>query len=281
MRILVDLASHLQAPPHGVGTPLITQVEDPLPGPSGRTAVNGRFSIPVPRGAKIPVDADSYVLDSLGGNDGGDVVSKAFAQLLATYPMYGNIYFNPLLTAADVSELDLTAVFNDPAEISAYYPTRVQTGRFSGSIGIQTGCMPTHTALLPQNNAVDGFPRPGMLVTQEIDIGPYTLDDAMTPVGADGFMVYWKLYGFTVTDDVASDYGAQAGRNDPAIRYLEEVDQEPPGFRVYLSPDNGAHWCEVGLLEPVALGQKTTSIRLAFRNDSPEKRYIAQFAFMF
>jgi hypothetical protein len=280
MRILVDLASHLTAPPAGVGTPLITEVEqDPPPG--GRTAINGRYSIPTPAGATFPVDINSYVLDGLGNNDGGDVVSQAFAHLLATYPMYGNIYYNPLLTAADVSELDLTAVFNDPADPSLYYPTRVQTGRAPGSIGSQAGCMPTHTGILPANLAVSP-PRPGMLVTDEIDISGYTFDADMVDVGADGFMVYWKLYGFSVTEDVAADHGALAGQNEPAIRYLEEVDQEPPGFRVYLSPDNGVNWCEVGLLEPLALALRTKSIRLAFRNDDDgAKRYLAQFAFLF
>jgi hypothetical protein len=293
MRILVDLASHLSAPL--AGTPLITQVEqNPPPGVEGQTAINGRYSIPVPKGISFPVDTSSYVLDGAGLNDGGDVVSQAFAHLLASYPMYGNIYFNPLLTDSDVAELDLTATFKDSTDPNApvYLPTRVQTGRAASSLGPAAGCMPTHTAILAANTAAPADPgtfvliggspsHPGILVTDNIDIGPYTLDAYGNPVGTDDFVVYWKLYAFDVTQDVATDYGALAGQNEPALRYLQETDQEPPGFRVYISPDDGANWCEVGLLEPVAFGAKTTSFRLAFRNDGANKVYLAQFAVLF
>lgn len=290
MRILVDLASHLSAPLGG--TPLITQVEqDPPTNVAGQTAINGRYSIPVPKGVSFPVDTSSYVLDGAGLNDGGDVVSQAFAHLLAAYPMYGNIYFNPLLTSLDVDELDLTATFKDSTDPNnpAYLPTRAQTGRAAGPAA---GNMPTHTAILAANTAAPNDPgtfvliggtpsHPGILVTDEIDIGPYTLDAYGNVVGTDDFVVYWKLYGFDVTQDVATDYGAFAGQNDPALRYILETDQEPPGFRVYISPDNGANWCETGLLEPVSFGAKTTSIRLAFRNDGAAKVYLAQFAVLF
>ena len=282
MRILVDLKTHLE------GTPSITQVEKvPPQGVAGRTPINGRYAIPIIRGIDFPVDETSYVLDGAGNVDGGDVSSISYAHLLAIYPQYGNIYLNPLLTADHVDELDLEATFKEvnlpppygpsPPEEPVYYPVRMQTGRGPGA---GEGQMPTHTAVLAENETMLP-PRPGMLITDNIDIGPYTLDEHGVPVGADEFMVYWKLYGFQVSEDVASDYGATRGHNDPAIRYIEEVDQEPTDLHVFISIDDGANWCEVGLLEPIAFCDRSTQFRLAFMNRGSQKLYLATFAAMF
>jgi hypothetical protein len=84
------------------------------------------------------------------------------------------------------------------------------------------------------------------------------------------------LYAFTITHDVAN-----GTVNDPAIRSVIEPDQEPEDFKVYLSPDNGLSWCEVGLLEPVGFCDKTKKIRLAFVNRSASKIYLATYAVLF
>jgi hypothetical protein len=281
MRVLVDLRSHL------TNLPLITQVEPDTPeGTAGVTQINGKFLLPIIKGAEFPITEDSYVLDGAGECDGGDVSSISFAHLLAQYPMYGHVYFNPLLTTNHVGDLDLTGTMTvevgDPP-VSVEYPARFQTGMPPGHLpGFPLGQMPTHTALLPINDGVDPA-YPGLLLTEEIDIGPYTVDpDTGLEVGADEFMVYWKLYGFVTTDDVANAAeGPGAGQNQPSMRLVTETEQEPDGFSAYISPDDGAHWCRADLLEPVAFFAKTTKIRLAFRNDGTEKVYIACFAVLF
>lgn len=265
MRVLVDLRSHVS------GAPEITQVEQ-IPNAGDGVAINGKYVLPIVPGAEFPIDAASYVLDGGGDVDGEDVSSISFAHLLASYPQFGNIYFNPLLTAGHVGELDLAfTTFHDPVT-GVDTPVRCQTGR---DALLNAGQMPTHTALLAQNDTGTNA-RPGLIVTDEIDISPYT-----GGVGADEFMIYWKLLDFSVSEDVRSDYGTTSGQNTPAFRQVYETDQEPSGFSVYITPDNGDHWCEVGLLEPVAFCAKTTGFRVAFRNENDYKIFLAHFAVLF
>jgi hypothetical protein len=95
-------------------------------------------------------------------------------------------------------------------------------------------------------------------------------------------MVWWYIWQFNTTHDVASDYGATLGQNDPAYRNIIEGDQEPAGFDVYISPDNGANWTgPVGRLEPTDLITFNTQVRLAFVNVGSSKIYLAAFAFLF
>jgi hypothetical protein len=209
------------------------------------------------------VGSSSYIIPV----DGGDVSSLAFAGLLAQYPMYGHIVFNPLLAAADVADLDLTASM-PTGEIC-----RAIVGRGAGPL--PTGQAPNSTIILPQNNTVVPA-RPGVLITDTIDITAAT-----GGVGADEFMVYWKLYGFSTSDDVSSDYGATVGSNDPAIRSITEIDQEPSNFAVYLSIDDGITYTQVGLLEPIAFCVKGLSLRLAIVNTGTSRRYLACYAIMF
>jgi len=269
MRILVDLGSHI------TGDPQITQVERVPPiGVEGQTAINGKYLIPVTPGANVKVDTSSYVLDGGGEIDGGDVASQSYAWLLAMFPQFENIYFNPLLTEDHVLELDFTQGWNT-------FPTRAQTGRETGApSGFVEGQAPNMTAILPVNDSMTPS-RPGVLVTDLIDIGPFTLDAGGDPVGTDEFLIYWKLYDFTTTHDVYAEDGALVGSNTPAIKYALEVDQEPADFEVYFSPDDGVHWIQVGLLEPVAFCEKTTSFRLAFVNHSSTKVYLATFGVLF
>lgn len=262
MRILVDLGSHV------AGTPVVTQVEKTPDGALGDTLtpLNGKYLLPVPLGEFALDSGTDYVLPI----DGGDLSSKAYALLLSTFPMYGHIYFNPLLTGANVSELDLTAQFlvvPTPPAVPYTLPTRFQTG----SQGVAT--MPMMTAVLPLNPKVTAPnpERPGILITTEIDISVQT-----GGVGADDFMVYWKLYEFTTQDDIVDDT-----INQPAVKLVQEIEPDQTDFSVYLSPDNGVHWCEVDYLTAIAFGAKTTKFRLAFRNDSAAKRFLVSFAVLF
>jgi len=115
------------------------------------------------------------------------------------------------------------------------------------------------------------------MITKEIDLTPYTGVN-----GTDEFCLYWKLFDFTTSEDLAGDYSNDVvGANTPAIRRIFETDPEPDDLTVYISPDDGIHWCAAGFLEPVAFTVKTTSIRLAFVNRGSSKIYIANFAAMF
>lgn len=275
MRIQVDFASHLSPVPNQ--SPVVQVEKVPVLGTEGATYINGRFLLPVPLDLDFPVSDSDYLLDGGGDIDGNDLASQGMARLLATYPQFGNVYFNPLLTDEHVDELDFTFEFHDPDTDERFTP-RFQTGREAPLD--DSGQMPTHTALLAQNNGT-ATPRPGLIVTDEIDIGPYTLDCDENEVGTDEFMLWWKLYSFDVSHDIAADYGAQSGKNEPAFRRVMEMDQEPPGFSAYISVNNGATWCQVGLLEPVAFCVKTTRIRVVFRNNSANKIYLASFAVLF
>jgi len=285
MRVLVDLTSHVTAltgslpdpdPVTGVpGTQLgvsgITQVEKdadlyvPVP-------VNGKYIVPIPEGLSVHVDKDSKVLPI----DGKDISSKAYAELLARYPMYGHIYFNPLLTVSNLMEIDPVKEFRDNSvKPPRWFSGRYQTGRAVENHP-QNGNAPNSTAVLPINATVDPA-RPGMLITEEIDLTPYTGE-----AGTDEVMAYWRIYVFDTSHDISGGlFGQHAGVNEPAIRSIIEIDQEPEGFTTYLTIDDGVNWFEVGRLEPISFCCKVTKVRLAFRNDSPTKIHVASFAFMF
>ena len=224
---------------------------------------NGRFAMPVPDGADANVDDTTYILPQ----DGGDLGYQLAQNLLARFPMYSHVMFNFLLEDSDIADLDLTAL--GPGGII----TRAQVGRGVGPGPL--GQVPNTTAVLPQNNKV-APPRPGCLVTSMFDIGPVT-----GFVGADEFMVWWYIWEFDTTHDVASDYGMTLGQNDPAYRQITEVDQEPGDFYVYISHDNGVTWTPTGRQEPTDLIVFNTQVRLAFVNVGSSKIYLAAFAFLF
>lgn len=260
MRVLVDLKTNFTAT-----QPDITQVEK-TPAPETGVPINGRYVLPIVTGVEFPITSADYVLDGTGQIDGGDLSSISFSHLLAMFPEFGNLYFNPLLTAAHVGELDPTFNFIDP-HVPASYTPRFQ----SGYVG--EGQMPTHTALLAQNDSLLNS-RPGLIVSDNIDISGFF------PTGTTDFMVYWKLLDFDVSHDVRSDFGSTAGQNQPAIRRVYEVDQEPDGFSVYISPDNGVTWTDVTLLETITLAN-TTTFRVAFKNTASAKVFLANFAVLF
>ena len=243
----------------------ILQVEkSPQVGES--SVMNGKFVVPIPEMVAVDVTSSSYVLPV----DGGDVTSLAMADLLVEFPMYTNVVFNPLLTAADIADLDLTAVL----PLLPPEDTRAIVGRGAGPL--PTGTVPNVVGVLPSNDR-SATVRPGLLISDTIDISALT-----GGFGADEFMVWWKLYGFDTTDDVTSDFGATAGLNTPAYRNLVDVDPEPSGFEVYISNDDGANYTQVSRVTPTDLGVFGSLVRVAFRNtDVVNRRYIASFAILF
>ena len=100
-------------------------------------------------------------------------------------------------------------------------------------------------------------------------------------VGSLEFMVYWKIYQFETTVDVRTDFGKYANQNNPAIKNIIEIDQEPADLTVYISLDDGGSWHEVGWLEPIAFCSEGKEIRLAFRNSGDVKYYIETYGILF
>lgn len=251
MRVVVDIA-----------TGNIIQAER-TPDIGDLRPFNGKYAVPVPEMASVSLDSTSYVLPV----DGGDVMSLAMQQMLVQYPMYNYVVFNPFLAPGDIADLDLTATF--AGEI-----TRAMVGRGAGPLPL--GISPNVVCVLPQNgNATPA--RPGVLITDTIDIGPMTGGG-----GATEFMLWWKLFSLETSEDVTSSYGATAGENEPAIRSIIEVEQEPAGFEVYLSHDDGSSYSLMGRLEPLDLGSPGTLLRVAFRNTNTlHRRYLAAFAILF
>ena len=214
MRVVVDRASN-----QILGTEATPEV-------GGSSVVNGKYVFPIPEGAAVTVD-DTTTLVSL--------TTQAAAELLARYPMFSNILYNPLIDVPDVADLDLTAT-GPGGNIS-----RAMIGRAVGappSIGISQNS----TVILPQNNGAL-VPRPGCLVTSTITSIP----------GADEAMLWWSVASFSTTEDVNHGTGATANVNVPAYRTMIETDQEPAGLSVYLSNDNGTTWVEATRLIPTDL----------------------------
>ena len=253
-RVVVDIASNE-----------ILQVEK-TPDIGSTSMLNGKYVLPVPDGADFDITPTSYILPQ----DGGDVASDLAAALLAQYPMYSNIAYNFLLEDTDIADLDLAAVFDGtgPSEV-----TRVQVGRATGPAPV--GQAPNSTALLPENNSF-GAARPGILVTDTIDIGPAT-----TGAGADEFLVWWYVWQQTTTEDVMSDFGGTSGLNTPSEKGYVEVTQEPSDLTVYISHDDGSNWTQCGRLQPTDLVTFDTDVRVAFRWEGSDKLYIGAYAVMF
>lgn len=270
MRIRADLRSLF------AGDPGIVQVQKTPPtGAAGQEPVNGQYVIPMP-GGSFSVDETDYILNGVGEIDGGDVISEAFANLLSRYPDFNDVYFNPLITGDHVTELDLSGTFPDTSVTPTQtLSSRVQIGRGGGS-PLGDGMAPNNVALLAQNETVSPV-RPGLVVTDTIDVSAFA-----TGGEAHSFLVWWKLYGFTVSDDINSEHGATAGVNTPAIRYITEVDQEPSTLEVYLSADSGTTWTQVGRLSPATtLCDATETVKLAFVNRGSEKIYLTSYAVLF
>jgi hypothetical protein len=266
MRVLVDYPTNS-----------ILQVEKTPPVGEGEP-INGKYSVPIPEAVTVYVNPDSFIDPA---SDPGSVVAQSYAGLLASFPSYENILFNPLIKDTDIDDLDLTAVLNEGAPPTEEHISRCQVGRGTGG-PFTSGQAANTTAVLAANEAVETA-RPGVLISDTIDIAPLTIDpDTGLAVGADEFVVYWYLYEFETTEDVRSDFGAQTGKNDPALRRIIETDQEPADLQVFLSINDGATYHEVQRLVPIAFCDPGTLIRIAFKNNNPTaKVYVAAYALLF
>ena len=265
MRALCDLATNE-----------ILQVEKD-PELSVLVPVNGKYAIPIPEGSSVQPNSSSVVLPT---SDPNSIVAQAYAGLLAQFPQYDNIVYNPLIFDTDVDDLDLSGTITLDGTT---YTTRVQTGRQTGGAFV-SGQAANSTAILPVNNTLGvGNERPGLLVTDTINISSYLPSpppgECYVPA-ANEFMVWWKIYGFETDHDIRSSYGKMAGYNDPALKNIVEVDQEPSDFQVYISPDDGRSWNLATRLIPTRTCAGV-EVRLAFVNFTTTKLYLAAFAVIF
>jgi hypothetical protein len=262
MRIVATLSDHR-----------IIQVEKNPP--EGELVdLTGKYNIPIPEGVKVAVGPNSFVLPS---SNPDSVVAKAFSGLLAQFPQYDNILFNPLIEDTDINDLDLAGVLNEGVPVSASHRSRVQVGRGTGGL-LPSGTAANSVALLESNNTLGaGNERPGVLITDTIDIGPLT-----GGLGSNDFMVYWYIYDFETSTDVRASFGFFAGQNTPALRNVVEVDQEPNDLEVFISINNGANFLPVQRLVPITFCDAASQIKLAFKNTDPlKKKYVAQYALLF
>lgn len=269
MRLHVDLGSHFVTPP----TDIILQV-DPDPAYLGLSNITGRYLVPSIDGTSVSVTAATYFTPA----DGGSLTSQVFGQLLARFPQYRHVAFNPLLTAADVAALDPAATFTvlipDPAGGPNLVPWTYESRFITGDSIANT--MPMGTAIPPTNTTTTP-PRPGILITDNID-----LSTATSNVGADDFMVYWKVYEILSTQDIAgTGLGTTVGVNQPAIKYAREINQEPNPLDVYISVDDGQNWVQVSRLQQVAFCGKSNQVKLAFVNIGGATYYLAHYAILF
>lgn len=231
------------------------------------TPLNGRFVVPVPDGVTPPeLTESSRLLDPVGP------VDVLYQRLLANYPQFSHIRYNPLLNSAHLTELDAAAVFpNPPATVATQWDPRFQSGRGTGP---GNGYAPLSLVVLPANTAV-AVERPGLVITDTIDIDPET-----SGAGASTFLVYWKVYQMVTSEDVMNY--ADPTSNAPALKSLVEVDQTLNGdLEVYFSGDNGAGYDPVERLMPVTTVSPAHQLRVAFVNHGAERCYLAAYAVIF
>ncbi len=234
--------------------------------------VNGRYLLPVPEGSDLDIEKGAKVVSDDGSFGADSLVHQAFEGLLAQYPMYSHVIYNPNILAKDVEDYDVDAGMTEVGPPMVSHTSRAQIGRYPGP---QAGNAAGSTLVLPQNNHVEPA-RPGLLITNTLDIEPY-----VDVCGADEFMVWWMISTIDTTHDVISDYGVQSGVNNPAMQVFNFIEQEPNGLDVLLSVNDGESYFKVNRLEAIAFCDTATKLRLAFLNRTNQKYRILGWAVMF
>lgn len=263
MRIYADV-NRLPDNPAAETASVILQVA-PSPPVGVSTPINGKFAVDIPDGVFPPrVTEASRLIDTTSP---GYITGEIYENLRRAFAGYRHVIANPLLTSADVGGIDTAATFPfDPGPPAQFWPSRCQLGR----VGAPAGVAPNSVAVLAENPYTTP-PRPGVLITDTIDIGPAT-----GGLGANNFIVYWKVYTMTVTDDVMN-YGT--GANTPSIKSLVEAPQDL--VEVFLSVNDGAGYTPVTRLSPCVTCDPGTLVRLAFVNHNPFKVYLTAYAVLF
>ena len=202
----------------------------------------------------IPISSSSYVYPRDNGNVIKSVIEPSF---LSTYPSYQGVIYNPLLDSADMT-FDSTKTFPDPNEPN---PTRYITGDTPNVFGVA------------KRNDTKGYMLRGFAISDEIDIGALT-----GGAGAQTFLVYWKAVTRAFSLD-RTETPNTTSFNTPATLTYTEAD--PSLLKVYISINNGVSYEEVSNLTPISVSQSTTSLRIAFTNESTEDVTILSYAIMY
>lgn len=234
----------------------------PTPPVGTETTVNGKFVLEVPEGCTVPDPLPTTV---------AGLLSNIYGQYLRSYPNYVGVHGNALLTTADQGELDLGATFPyDPGPPARSWSVRAVLGRSGSS---PAGLAPNGLQVLPLNDKAVP-PKPGLVVTDTIDVS------AVVPGGVTEALVWWKVFTITTTEDRV-DYTSPTGANTPAYRVLREVDQEPTGWEVHLSTNNGGGYQRVSRARPVVGLTPGTDLRLAFVNSGSDSIYLASYVVLY
>jgi hypothetical protein len=232
----------------------------PTPEVGTVTVVNGKFILDVPEGVRVPDPLPTSTTTLL---------NQIFQGLLPGHS-YTHAHYNALLTGADSGNLDPLARF--PVESGPpvrSWGVRAQIGR-SGAPS-DNGLAPNSVCIFPNNSKVTP-PRPGLLITNTIDVS------SQVPEGVNNFSVYWKIYSSTTSEDVMN---YSTGTNIPALKTVTEIDQQPEGFEVYASTNDGGGYSRVTRMVPCTSCDRGTALRLAFVNHSVSPVFLASYAVLY
>lgn len=234
------------------------------------TVINGKFVFDVPFGS-VPVTNTSYFSPYIGS-----VVEAGFDNLLQAFNSYQNIEVNPLIDSSSLSGLDFTATLDNTGNyLGPSFPILDMACRYqAGSSVAPIGLVPNTTAILPLNS-IDNSP--GLIITDTIDIS------STFPAGTVNFMLYWKLYRFSTSSEVRSNYGVTSGLNQAVEKKLIDIDPTDSGnFQVALSVDDGAFYTvSPGNLRSFTVPVPGNQVRIAFINLGTNKLYLGNYALLY
>lgn len=226
------------------------------------TDMKGRYELSAPEElGLIEILDGEYIYP----RDAGSLINRVEARFTQVYAGYTGTIYNPLLDASD-----------DPSDMSALFPEnggalspRLIKGDTPNIFGL-----PALNVSAPNVLDPTGYSEPGLMITEEIDLGALTNN-----VGSQNVMVWWRAVTKTFTLDKSPIQGLREDVNEPATLIYTEAD--PALLKVYISADNGGSYSELTSLYPHSFLSPETAVRLAFRNDGSQDVYILAYGIMY
>jgi len=231
-------------------------------GPFTPSDMKGRYELSTPSTLGIiPLQSGDYVFP----RDIGSVISRIESAFISVYAGYNGVIYNPLLESADDIS-DSTALFPDSSGAISPRMIKGDTPNITGVCALNESAP----------NALDptGYSDPGMMITEEIDLGALT-----GGAGSQNVMVWWRAVTKTFTYDKSPIQGLREDVNEPSR--LVYTDADPTLLKVYISSDNGGSYSELTNLNPHSFLAPETMVRLAFRNDGSQDVYILAYGIMY